>query len=128
MGMLESIAGLPLGKGTTHIAVIAAADVTEAKLCEGMTVFWRGDRPIGHVLVHEGKTNGSSIEHIDAGFLRAIDDGSRRSVQPALSASVVICTRDRPEELSVCLSSLPRQSYQPREIIVVDNASRDPRT
>jgi GT2 family glycosyltransferase len=128
MAMLESIAGLPLGKGIRHIAVITAADVAEAKLCEGMTVFWHGDRPIGHVLVHEGETIGSSVEHIDAGFLCAIDEESRRPVKPTVSASVVICTRDRPEELGVCLSSLPRQSYPPCEIIVVDNASHDPRT
>ena len=129
MAMLDSIAGLPLGKGISHIAVTAAADVAEAKLCEGMTVFWRGDRPIGHVLVHEGKTIGSSIERLEADFL-AIDDELRGPVKPkpTVSASVVICTRDRPEELSLCLSSLLRQSYRPREVIVVDNASRDQRT
>jgi GT2 family glycosyltransferase len=40
----------------------------------------------------------------------------------------VICTRDRPGELERCLASLPEQTYPPREIIVVDNASRDQRT
>lgn len=47
---------------------------------------------------------------------------------PALSASVVICTRDRPEELQRCLAFLSKQTYPPREIVVVDNASRDQRT
>lgn len=39
----------------------------------------------------------------------------------APSASVIICTRNRPEALRNCLSSLRSLSLQPREIIVVDN-------
>jgi GT2 family glycosyltransferase len=128
MAKLETIAGLPLGNGVMHIAVMSFADFAEAKLGEGMTVFWHGDRPIGHVLVHQGERIASRTEHIDADFLLAIDDELQRPVKPTASASVVICTRDRPDELSACLSSLPRQSYRPREIIVVDNASRDQRT
>jgi glycosyltransferase involved in cell wall biosynthesis len=37
--------------------------------------------------------------------------------------SLVICTRDRPQALARCLASLPRQTRQPDEIVVVDNAS-----
>ncbi|WP_239806107.1 glycosyltransferase family 2 protein [Croceicoccus hydrothermalis] len=44
------------------------------------------------------------------------------------STSVVICTRDRPEELRRCLASFADQSWTPDELIVVDNASRDQRT
>jgi GT2 family glycosyltransferase len=36
--------------------------------------------------------------------------------------SVVICTRDRPQELAECLRSLQNLSHHPQEIIVVDNA------
>jgi GT2 family glycosyltransferase len=128
MAKLDPMAGLSFGKGVMHFAVTSPADITEAKLDEGMTVFWHGDRPIGHVLVHKGERVRSRIEHIDADFLIAIDDEFQRPVRPTISASVVICTRDRPDELSACLSSLPRQSYRPREVIVVDNASRDQRT
>ena len=39
-----------------------------------------------------------------------------------LSASVVVCTRDRPEQLRRCLSSLKNLSRKPHEILVVDNA------
>ena len=42
--------------------------------------------------------------------------------------SVLICTRDRPDELRRCLASLPQQTLRPREVIVIDNASRDGRT
>jgi glycosyltransferase involved in cell wall biosynthesis len=36
--------------------------------------------------------------------------------------SVVICTRDRPEQLARCLQALQNSSLRPREIVVVDNA------
>ncbi len=38
------------------------------------------------------------------------------------TVSVIICTRDRPEQLEKCLQSLQTLSPQPAEIIVVDNA------
>jgi glycosyltransferase involved in cell wall biosynthesis len=53
---------------------------------------------------------------------------AERSAGAAPSTSIVICTRDRPEELARCLASLPEQSLSPGEIIVIDNASRDGRT
>ena len=65
-----------------------------------MTVFWHGDRPIGHVLVHEGQWTRSSIDHVDADYLLAIKDEQQRQIKPTVSASVVICTRDRPDELA----------------------------
>ncbi len=40
----------------------------------------------------------------------------------ACSISVIICTRDRPEHLKVCLESLSSLSTKPDEIVVVDNA------
>ena len=107
-------------EGIRHVALAPGKQPTAA-VEPGMTVFWRDGRAIGHVLV--------------------LADGSRRldlpddpapmptAILPAgPTASVVICTRDRPEELARCLASLPRQSYPPAEIVVVDNASRDDRT
>ena len=41
---------------------------------------------------------------------------------PRSTVSVVVCTRDRPEQLKRCLDSLQRTSKKPNEIIVVDNA------
>jgi len=40
-----------------------------------------------------------------------------------LSISVVICTRNRRAALKRCVDSIVNQSYQPQEIIVVDDAS-----
>lgn len=42
---------------------------------------------------------------------------------PPYSTSVVICTRDRPNDLRRCLVSLTLQTRPPDEVIVVDNAS-----
>ncbi len=40
----------------------------------------------------------------------------------ALTCSVVVCTNNRPAELEKCLTGVSRQSVQPMEILVVDNA------
>ncbi|MCP5432742.1 MAG: glycosyltransferase [Alphaproteobacteria bacterium] len=90
-----------------------------------MVVFWNGERPIGHRL--KAELGGRSLELEDMAP-ELLDAPDLPPAPGAPSASVVICTRDRPEELARCLASLPRQSRPPREIIVVDNASRDGRT
>lgn len=38
------------------------------------------------------------------------------------SVSVIVCTRDRPEQLEQCLRSLQGLAHPPHEIVVVDNA------
>jgi glycosyltransferase involved in cell wall biosynthesis len=44
--------------------------------------------------------------------------------QPSRSnISLVICTRDRPQDLDRCLASLPSQDRRPDHVVVVDNAS-----
>ncbi|MBI2543606.1 MAG: glycosyltransferase family 2 protein [Candidatus Aenigmarchaeota archaeon] len=40
-----------------------------------------------------------------------------------LDVSVVICTRDRNEYLAKCVSSLLKQNYPPKEIIIIDDYS-----
>jgi GT2 family glycosyltransferase len=92
-----------------------------------MVIFWRDDRPVGHLFVDHANAQGA-IGGVDPQVLAAIDAEEQAATTPGHSASVVICTRDRPEELQRCLASLPQQSYSPREVIVVDNASRDQRT
>ncbi len=41
---------------------------------------------------------------------------------PAGDVSLVVCTRDRPEALALCLASLERLDPAPGEIVVVDNS------
>lgn len=47
---------------------------------------------------------------------------------PLPTATVVICTRDRPEALDRCLASIVGQRHAPVEILVVDNAPLNDRT
>jgi GT2 family glycosyltransferase len=42
------------------------------------------------------------------------------------SVSVVVCTRDRPDDLARCLASLDRLDPKPDEVLVVDNAPEGP--
>jgi glycosyltransferase involved in cell wall biosynthesis len=50
------------------------------------------------------------------------------SPEPASTISVVVCTRDRPRSLSGCLASIAQLDPAPREVIVIDNASRTEET
>jgi GT2 family glycosyltransferase len=93
----------------------------------GMLVFWWQGRPVGHRFV-EHDTPRPLHGHVDAELLARIDAEERAAAAPREPASVVICTRDRPEALARCLASLREQTLAPREVIVVDNASRDART
>lgn len=45
-----------------------------------------------------------------------------------LTASVLICTRDRPDDLERCLASVALLDADIAEVVVVDNGSRSPRT
>lgn len=43
---------------------------------------------------------------------------------PTPSAAVVICTRDRPDDLLLCLRSIQIQSVEPNEVIIVSGSQR----
>ena len=45
-----------------------------------------------------------------------------------LTASVVICTRNRPDELRNCLAAISRLRRAPDEVVVVDNTAGDSKT
>ena len=44
------------------------------------------------------------------------------AVNPSPPISVVVCTRDRPDDLQACLASLQALDYPDYEVVVVDNA------
>jgi glycosyltransferase involved in cell wall biosynthesis len=54
----------------------------------------------------------------------ALDDFGAGEAPP-LSCTVVICTRDRPEELDRCLDALARLEGPAFQVLVVDNAPQD---
>ncbi|WOI54046.1 glycosyltransferase family 2 protein [Parvularcula sp. LCG005] len=94
--------------GVDHVDIRDRADhlATNARL----TVYWDGDVPVAQAYYDE---------QVPDQF------GTPETLppDPQGSVSVVICTRDRPDELARCLASLPQQTLVPDEIIVVDNAS-----
>jgi GT2 family glycosyltransferase len=47
------------------------------------------------------------------------------SASTGLTCSVVVCTRDRPEQLETCLAGISGQTLKPIEVIVVDNAPKN---
>jgi GT2 family glycosyltransferase len=94
---------------------------------EGLIVFWWVGRPVAHRWVIGGAHEPLSGQ-IDSQVLARIAAEERRAAFAQLDASVVICTRDRPDKLQRSLASLPQQTWQAREVIVVDNASTDSRT
>ena len=124
---LESIEGWRGREGVTHVAISETGGYALGESPPGMVVFWWNDRPAGHLFVDHANAQGA-FGNVDPQVLAAIKAEDRSAAPARQSASIVICTRDRPEELQRCLASLPQQSYPPREIIVVDNASRDQRT
>jgi glycosyltransferase involved in cell wall biosynthesis len=101
--------------------------------------FWWSDCPVAHVEVEPDSARSFDAEDWQRLVAEAVAPDvmrvareivAREAVAPPASstASVVICTRDRPEQLARCLASLPQQTQRAAEVIVVDNASRDMRT
>jgi GT2 family glycosyltransferase len=103
-------------------------------------VRWRG-RPLGCVTasLRNGRLDPSRLEaRIDDTLGPALDRArveerlfpraSARERATLPSATVIVCTRDRPDDLARCLERL--MAHRPRDvtILVVDNAPRDART
>lgn len=100
----------------------AAATLKPAIDRPSLVIFTAEGLPIGQVYTAIG-----GIDLAEAAERALANRAHPLSGAPG-TVSVVICTRDRPAELTRCLSSFDAQSHQPDEIIVVDNASVDDRT
>jgi GT2 family glycosyltransferase len=61
-------------------------------------------------------------QELEDRFRRAVGADWRTARPPAVSVSVVVCTRDRPDDLERCLASLVALDPPAREIVVVDNS------
>lgn len=104
-------------EGILHLAV--GQDIEQAPDRAGRAIiFWDGDCPVG-LNISDSFDGRAALTPPKA---RAAN--SRPSAGPMpCSVSLIICTRDRPQELARCLASLPAQTRAPDEIVVVDNAS-----
>ncbi len=104
-----------------HVALEAQPAL--APPAPGFTVYWRDDIPVRVVKAFSAETFISDCARFDEGTAAPVAPLGER--QPA---SVIICTRDRPDQLARCLVSFEDQTVAPVEVIVVDNASVDDRT
>jgi GT2 family glycosyltransferase len=120
-----------------HVDLADSPDSVVAARQDCLIIFWWKDYPLSQALDHG--ESGRSIKVasvadrcVDSATLNRAKQTTDREiaeVRPeAQSVSVVICTRDRPDELARCLASLPEQTRPPKEVVVVDNASREGRT
>ncbi|WP_210465971.1 glycosyltransferase family 2 protein [Rufibacter roseolus] len=66
------------------------------------------------------------------GFRKAMDslfsESTSRVIPARVPVSVVICTRNRPAALKLCLESLRQSVCQPAEIIIIENARENDHT
>jgi len=94
-------------------------------------VFWINKIPVGQAFASAGTDGSVDIEEIARTSVspKAIEAARRPLCHGGkLQVTVVICTRDRPDELERCLASFSTQTRHPDQILVVDNASKDERT
>jgi hypothetical protein len=85
----------------------------------------RRGRPVGRVLLRgSGRVPAARIE---AAIGREVRPPAEEAPPPKASPiSIVVCTRDRPEELVRCLEAL--RAHAAHDVVVVDNAPSDDRT
>jgi len=96
-------------------------------------VLRRGGRPVGRLLVDDGDgpVGAGWLERVAAASADGIAAAEvEADIEPsplgAADVSVVIATRNRPEDLSTCLAALRALAPPPGEIVVADSASDDP--
>ena len=113
-----------------HIDVAGDLAAEPPVVGDELLVLWYGDWPVGQLRGRD--TAGPAARLRD----RVPDDVLARAAAGAAleragrppdgrKVSVVICTRDRAEDLARCLAALPGQTRVPDQVVVVDNASRD---
>ena len=61
-------------------------------------------------------------------MVRAPENATIKSDEPAITSTVVICTRNRPELLQRCLAEIRSLDGSPTEMLVVDNSDGDEAT
>lgn len=112
----------PRQPGVQHVALSCDGCYYIPNSQEDLIFFWWAGRPVAHRWGN-GCPDEPLSGQIDSQVLARIAAEELRCSFAQLDASVVICTRDRPEQLQRCLESLRQQTWKAREVIVVDNAS-----
>jgi GT2 family glycosyltransferase len=102
------------------------AERREALAAPYFLILWRDGRPIAQFSAFC-----SSEPPLDWRMIERACEALTMPPTPLASRSnisLVICTRDRPQDLDRCLASLPSQNRRPDHVVVVDNASRTDET
>jgi GT2 family glycosyltransferase len=104
---------------------------------QALIVFWWRDYPVGQEWIRGAKRRLIEVKPlvdriVDSDVVRVAEAATEHAAEASdaripTTASLVICTRNRPQELARCLKSLADQTAMPAEVIVVDNASTDAR-
>jgi len=106
-----------------HVISLEVEQPVEKLIADRKTlvVYVADDLPVGQQWLEPGQVADiPDVVPARVARRRTANAGGTKSLP---STSVVICTRDRPDELRRCLASFPLQSMRPGEVIVVDNAS-----
>lgn len=115
-----------LKRKIVHLDLNEAPRSPEADPCsEGLfVVFWQDGIPVAHrnVLARDLPIPEDELAAIGQAARQRAREPDRAPAPPSTSASVVICTRDRPDSLARCLDSLAALVDPPGEVLVVDNA------
>lgn len=99
-------------------------DVQHVAGAGAFIVYWRDNRPVGQWIVAPVPTMPDQRAIIARGLGIAVPAaGVSKGAGEPLSLSVLIPTRDRPDDLARCLASFRGQSRAADEIIVIDNSS-----
>jgi GT2 family glycosyltransferase len=95
-----------------------------AGVSEVVALLRRRGRPVGLVRLHGAmRISAATLQQAFALHTDAVDDAPPR----AAPISIVVCTRDRPDDLARCLAALQVHAHAGHEVIVVDNAPSDDR-
>jgi len=93
-------------------------------------VLWWDSVPLGEIYLEKNESKEDLATKIAAAIKVPKDQYTEEKTNIASSndVSVIICTRNRSDQLRLCLSSLMELTEKPAEVIVVDNAPMDDST
>jgi GT2 family glycosyltransferase len=119
--------------GPTAILDVAAEAVPDAadglaRYREALVLVRRGGRPVGQTRlpVRDGCVEGDTLRSAVTRVLDSAPDAVPEPAPgpaPSPTATVAVCTRDRPEDLARCLAAIARLRDDGQEVLVVDSAS-----
>jgi GT2 family glycosyltransferase len=87
-----------------------------------IVILWAEDRPVGQLRLLPDDDPVAAVSACSPAPFP--EPAPAQATSRPRTATVVICTRDRPDQLARCLAGLPRQSHPADEVVVVDSASR----